>query len=183
MRQPKQVHDNDTVAKLWANKSQASARNGKDNLFFTADNPAIIWSYGSHFPLAIHVTNAEGTHAVLMNEHNYSPTTQRHCSSVRRALNYGDTMQIFDVPLYSGGRFDHEASCAYFEVNINEAMTKAVKARVHGVFHYERALATVETARAYVAFFGLSVKFSMPATSTDKAKSLLVAYTARRLSQ
>lgn len=39
-----------------------------------------IFSYGSHFPIATHVTNARGERAVIFTRETYSVTTQKHMS-------------------------------------------------------------------------------------------------------
>ena len=51
------------IAHLWANQLQDEARNsGSGNFYFDGD---VIYSYGSHFPIAKHVVNAKGEKAVL----------------------------------------------------------------------------------------------------------------------
>lgn len=69
--------NNRNVAHRWYHsrgmeKSSSSKRN---NLFFTGDT---IYSYGSHFAIARHVTNKSGEHAVFFTSRDYSVSTARH---------------------------------------------------------------------------------------------------------
>jgi len=62
------VYPADMVAHLWAHKSQDYARNPGHNFYFHGDT---IYSYGSHFPVARHVTR-RGRSAVLFTTRSYS---------------------------------------------------------------------------------------------------------------
>lgn len=73
------------VAHAWANQHQDEARNSNGSFYFWKDT---IYSYGSHFPIAKHVTNEQGERATLITSRTYSSTTSGHVSIVRSAANH-----------------------------------------------------------------------------------------------
>jgi len=99
-KRKKHVFDTGEVPHLWAHRTQEEARNRQGNLYFTGDT---IYSYGSHFPIARHVTNDAGERAVLFTTATYSVTTSSHCSAVRSAIPSG--MRIFHTPNVCHGRY------------------------------------------------------------------------------
>jgi hypothetical protein len=84
------------VAHLWAHAAQDRARNTNSTFYFEGDT---IYSYGPHFPIARRVDAgdlARGSSAVvLFTLRDYSVTTAKHKSYVRRALAQGT--QVFYV--------------------------------------------------------------------------------------
>ena len=49
-----------------------------------------IWSYGPHYVIAEYITDpADGKIAYIVNEENYSPTTNQHRGAVKDALKQG----------------------------------------------------------------------------------------------
>ena len=90
----KLVHTPDMVAHLWANQSQAEARNGTprdSNFYFEGDT---IYSYGSHFPVATHTKDKRGAPVVIFTQAGYSPTTGRHVSMARSAARHLDCLEV-----------------------------------------------------------------------------------------
>ena len=63
-KRKKHVFDTGEIPHLWAHRTQEDARNRQGNLYFTGDT---IYSYGSHFPIARHVTNDDGRTGRLIN--------------------------------------------------------------------------------------------------------------------
>jgi len=53
------------------------------HLYFDGET---IYSYGSHFPIACHVTDKHGKPAILFTTRSYSVTTSGHVSAVRSAI-------------------------------------------------------------------------------------------------
>src|ERR1035437_2083348 len=92
-KRKKHVFDTSEIPHLWAHRTQDDARNRQGNLYFTGD---IIYSYGSHFPIARHVTNDAGERAVLFTTATYSVTPSSHCSAVRAAIL--SRISVFHVP-------------------------------------------------------------------------------------
>jgi len=80
------------IAHLWANKLQDNARNS-GNFYF---NRNIIYSYGSHFPIAKHIS-INNINAVLFTKRSYSNTTAGHINVVRQASNHLNIIYCPDV--------------------------------------------------------------------------------------
>ena len=87
------VYPNHEIPHLWAHQSQDEARNSTGSFYF--EGPT-IYSYGSHFPIARHVTNGRGERAILFTTAHHSVTTSGHCSAVVRAI--PPAVPVFHVP-------------------------------------------------------------------------------------
>jgi hypothetical protein len=161
----KQVFSTGEIPHLWAHKVQASARNAQGNLYFENET---IYSYGSHFPIARHVTNKAGKRAVLFTtdrttmQYGGSVTTSSHISSVRSAI--PSDVSVFHIPnaerLYRAGEENHAKNLAFFKSNIDTTLVQASRARsswkreyLHGA-----AVRNREEYNAYLKFFGLRNK-------------------------
>jgi hypothetical protein len=78
------IHKESMVAHLWANQSQGMARNAKGSIYFKGK---VIYSYGSHWPLAIITDRKAGDKTiVLRNTDDGGHTTNGQAWSVRSAL-------------------------------------------------------------------------------------------------
>jgi hypothetical protein len=128
------------VAHLWANKSRNSAKGF--NLYFDGDT---IFSYGSHFPIARHVTMPNGTAAVLFTTQSYSVSTSKHISYTRRALRGDVPVYYVKNPLSSDWRAHFEGYRAYFE----SMLVSASRARINKTMYLENAQRTVDRANAF----------------------------------
>jgi len=103
----KTVHTPEMVAHLWANQSQAVARNSGGSFFF--EGPT-IYSYGSHFPIA-RIVEHNGRKVVLFTSRGYSMTTSRHIAEARSACRHLDRVTVYDprdTPAGSLARLDGE---------------------------------------------------------------------------
>src|SRR5690348_14410222 len=89
----KHVYPNREIAHLWMHKTQGDARNGNNTYYFQGP---IIYSYGSHFPIATHITGVEGRSGILVTSRDYSATTSQHKSYVRRSI--PSDVPVFTVP-------------------------------------------------------------------------------------
>lgn len=92
MARTKHVFPTDEIAHLWAHKTQDDARNQGGNFYFSGDT---IYSYGSHFPIARHVTNDKGVAGILFTNQTWSNTTAKHIHNVRGAIPFG--VPVFEV--------------------------------------------------------------------------------------
>jgi len=79
----KKVVNNETVAHLWANEQQLEANTPNRAFYFYGKN---IYSYGSHFLIAKHITNNKGEKAILFTTCGYSNTTAKHINYTYRAI-------------------------------------------------------------------------------------------------
>lgn len=101
----KQVFDSKMVAHVWAQQNQQHGRNKQHNFYFTGDT---IYSYGSHFPIAVIVTRKSGKRCVLFTTDGSSVTTSKHINWTRQAVRH--LSPVFHVSL--GGTYltDWEAN-------------------------------------------------------------------------
>jgi len=164
MRKKRQRHVFDTgeIPHLWAHRTQDDARNKQGNLYFSGD---IIYSYGSHFPIARHVTNEAGERAVLFTTATYSVTTSSHCSAVRSAI--PSDIRVFHVPNVCHGRYsgsdltadDHAGNMADYAERIEKHVITSARARSSyaKTWNNQHAGHLRDQAFAYCAFFGLPV--------------------------
>lgn len=167
MNRQKHVFDTSEIPHLWAHKTQADARNAQGNLYFTDDT---IYSYGSHFPIAKHVTNGKGS-AILMTTRTYSSTTTGHCSAVRGAI--PASMQVFHVPYLYG---DLKANVADYIKRIESAIVTSARARSswrkessHG-----EAVTLLTEVKAYATFFKVKLPKlpTVPAINSRAMKAI-----------
>lgn len=79
----KKVLNNDNVAHVWAHQQQQEARTANNAFYFYGPT---IYSYGSHFPIAKHVTNSKGETAILFTSRSYSNTTANHINATWYAI-------------------------------------------------------------------------------------------------
>jgi hypothetical protein len=161
-KRKKHVFDTGEIPHLWAHRTQDEARNRQGNLYFTGDT---IYSYGSHFPIARHVTNGADERAVLITTATYSVTTSSHCSAVRSAIPSG--VPVFHVPNVCHGRYsgseltanDHAGNLADYAERIEKHVITSARARSSYTkeWNHEHAAGLRDQAFAYCAFFGLPV--------------------------
>lgn len=145
MRQ-RNVFPTDEIAHLWAHKSQPSARNAGHNFYFDGDT---IYSYGSHFPIARHVSNGKQS-AILFTTRGYSVTTSKHLSLVRRAIPSG--MTVFYVPNVSDYHCHGDNLKAYVQ-DSEQTLINAIRSRKYGTSLLNEAFGYRDEARKYAKFF------------------------------
>jgi hypothetical protein len=161
-KRKKHVFDTGEIPHLWAHRTQDDARNKQGNLYFTGDT---IYSYGSHFPIARHVTNDAGERAVLLTTATYSVTTAGHCSAVRSSIPSG--FPVFHVPNVCPGRYsgrdltadDHAGNLADYTERIEKHVITSARARSSYTkeWNHEHAVSLRNEAITYCAFFSLPV--------------------------
>jgi len=147
------VYSNHEIPHLWAHQSQDEARNSTGSLYFKGPT---IFSYGSHFPIARHVTNVRGERAVLFTTAHHSVTTSGHCSAVAGAI--PPNVPVFRVPCFGSGggeQPDHAQNVESYVGRISKLLGKAKRPRVNRDWHQHDALALREQLRGYLAFFDL----------------------------
>jgi hypothetical protein len=157
----KRVVDAGMVAHLWAHKAQSEARVKQGNFYFRGD---VIYSYGSHFPIARHVTNKRGEKAVLLTTCGYSVTTANHIDLVRRACSHMTVFHVRDVADPDDRRDQFED----YSKRRLALMQSYAKARKTCILDSLRAL-TAE-ANAFAAFFGIRSRLKLPANANAMAE-------------
>ena len=173
-KRKKYVYDTGEIPHLWAHRTQDEARNRQGNLYFTGDT---IYSYGSHFSIACHVTNDRGERAVLFTTATYSVTTTSHCYAVRSAI--PSAIPVFRVPNVCHGRYsgseltadDHAGNLTDYAERIEKHVITSARARASYTkeWNHEHAVRLRDEAIAYSAFFGLPVPNipEVPAIDSD----------------
>ena len=147
------VHPSDMVAHLWAHKSQDFARNPGHNFYFHGDT---IYSYGSHFPVARHVSR-KGNSAVLFTTRSYSATTAGHKCMVEGACRHLTVFHVADVNGTEPRKQFAEYRAAYMAL-----VGKYAKARQRKPEHLAALRDLVEEANQFAAFFGLRARLTLP---------------------
>jgi hypothetical protein len=152
-KRQKYVYKSDEIPHLWAHKTQDSARNAQGNFYFDGDT---IYSYGSHYPLAKHVT-INGQAAILINvstrNRGGSVTTNSQRSSVRRAI--PDSVTVFDVDSLHTYTIDHAQNISAYQYEAKQQLSKARNGRKYAGSALAAAFEQHSIATKYAAFFGL----------------------------
>jgi len=148
------VHPADMVAHLWAHKSQDHAKAPGGNFYFHGDT---IYSYGSHFPIARHVTR-KGKSAVLLTTRTYSHTTSGHTWMVEGACRHLTVFHVDNVESREPRRQFEE-----YRARFKELARKYVKSRQNKPYVFSQLKGLVEEANAFSAFFALRVRLTLPA--------------------
>jgi hypothetical protein len=178
----KSVVSNGQIPHLWMHKAQPGARNSNGSLYFAGDT---IYSYGSHFPIARHVTKGK-KEGVLFNTASYSPTTSGHQSRVRSAI--PDTATVFNVPkLADRGYEDHANNLKHYTELVAKLVAESNRGKSEWKIkrRHEAAVQTREEARAYAKFFGLPVPkiIKVPELNSEHMEQVRKAEAARSAKQ
>lgn len=176
MSRQKNVVNTDQVAHLWANKSQNQARNPHGNFYFTGDT---IYSYGSHFPIARHVTVGAGKRsrsAILLTTRTHSSTTSGHISTVRQAIAGG--VLVFHVPDVSPSTSSgdlHKNSRKHYRKQFDNYLELSIKAIKRADYWLRSAQDTITDQASYSKFFGLRwAPLTIPENYVEKIKAKIV---------
>lgn len=143
----KTVVTSNMVAHLWAAQTQPHARNSSNTFWF---RDSVIYSYGSHFPIARHVNGH-----VLMTTRDYSVTTSRHKSTVVNAAYH--LPMIYCANPTAESEIDHRKNLAAMRTACLACLEKASRARLYSQMHLDNAKDYVKTHAAYRALFGLDL--------------------------
>ncbi len=151
----KTVFNNSMVAHVWAQQNQDNGRNSNHSFYFESD---IIYSYGSHFPIARFVD----VNTVLFTTETYSVTTSGHISLVRQALD--SNIKVIHVENVKAGSMaysvesDHKINVEAMEYEIQERINKAKRAVKYASFELNSALSEIENRKTYGKLFKLKLK-------------------------
>ena len=133
-------------------QAEQSARNG-GNFYFDGDT---IYSYGSHFPIARHVTTKRGR-AVLFTTRDYSVTTSGHKWTVLGACKH---LTVFHVQHPTNT--DRKAQFAEYRERYLELARKYSRARSNKPWILGSLRDLVDEANRFAQFFGLRARLSLP---------------------
>ena len=159
------------VAHVWAHQLQGEARNRGGNLYFRGE---VIYSYGSHFPIARHVEH-KGKKCILFTTQDYSRVTAGHKWEVQRAIPSG--VPVFHVQ-HPTNSVRPEMADEYTE-RITAKLEEAAKARQRRPYLLNEAQLLVVEAREFCKFFGIRRKFR-DVGNIDEIKAELDAIKKRK---
>ena len=166
-RRVKRVVSSGQVPHLWFHKVQDSARNSNHSFYF--EGPT-IFSWGSHFPIATHVTRGK-KNAVLFTEKNYSVSTSGHKSATRSAIPEGTTVfhveDVFREDRYASN--SHAVNLKSYVERVERHLAKCARARgsYSKQWEHERAASLRQEAREYAKFFHLPLPKIAPIPALD----------------
>lgn len=150
----KHLFTNAELAHIWMHQRQDEGHNAGRSFYFNGDT---IYSYGSHFPIARHVTGANGEPAILFTTRSYSVTTSGHISRVRRAI--PPSARIFFVRNPGDSlRYEIDAAGAAIRSNLERAASANKR---NAPKYYSAAIAARDAAIELAAFFALDTS-SLP---------------------
>jgi hypothetical protein len=153
-KRQKYVYKSDEIPHLFVHKTQDSARNQQGNFYFDGDT---LYSYGSHYPLAQHVTGVNGEAGILVNvstrNRGGSPTTTQQRNRVRHSI--PDSITTFDVETIRVEQYGHDVNIASFQADAKTQLEKARNGRKYGASSLASAFEFRTIATKYAAFFGI----------------------------
>lgn len=155
-----------TVAHMWANKQQESAKYGGGNFYYEGDT---IYSYGSHFPIARHVER----NAVLFTLRAYSNTTAKHIHIVRQACSHLNIIYCYSP------RATHEENFAYWLSESENVLNKLKTAKKPEKYLNELARIEDQVVK-YAEFFDIVIPRQLKEVLTVRDKSQYAEYEAKR---
>ena len=176
-RRQRHVFPNREIPHLWAHQTQAEARNGTGSFYFRG---ATIYSYGSHFPIATHVTGTQGQAGILFTSDKNSVTTSQHMSAVRSAI--PPDVLVFTVPYQHLGfseaedTYQHEKNVEHYVAEVTENLSVCARARssYNKEWRHEQAINLRTEALAYASFFGLPEPAIDPIPDLDSKKMAVI---------
>lgn len=180
----KTVFSNQELFHIYASGTQENGRSHNGNVFFSGST---LYSYGTHFPLAIRYKDK-----FLLNADSYSVTTSKHQSQTRYALRHCETVSLPALRVVAEiirhkqalGRYDKEQrkyrkqeldreARAYVQGmarEIKHAREKFDRARsIHSLNHWQREMDRFEKAALFV-WRDLAGKRSNPISGAIKAE-------------
>lgn len=158
------------VAHLWANQLQSDAKNSGHNFYFSGNT---IYSYGSHFPIAKHIKNANGDKATLFTERTYSNTTAKHIIAVRQAVRHLNVIYCFNP------ESSHEQNFTSWLKEAEYSAAKLLKAKKPELYLSEISQIAAKVNK-YAIFFTLSIPESLQAVLTIGNKAEYAAYVGKK---
>lgn len=139
----------DECAHRWAANDQSEGRAG--NVYF---RDGVIYSYGSHFPMARHVKRGS-SRFVLITTRGYSSSTAGHLCSVRRATR-GQTVYYVDNVLADSAT-EHAANFRTMRREVEDLAGKVARSRTNAELNANRLLGRIREANAYREAVGLKL--------------------------
>lgn len=148
----KHVFNTDEVAHVWAQKRQADGRNSQGNLYF---RDSTLFSYRDSYPIARHVENKKGEHAVLIRLDTYSVTTARHIRMARQTSTQHVQFTVANVLNDASA----DLNIQDYAKRIEEAEAKTSRSRQNAAWRLDSLQKLINEANCYAVFVGIRHKF------------------------
>ena len=145
-------------AHRWAANQTPDGKAG--NVYFSN---GIIYSYGSHFPMArwVSLVKGGGSPVVFLTTRKYSVTTSSHVSDVRSAI--PDNVTVFHVPNVTADTHeDHLANLANYRAEAMDALERSKRAVKYKEQLRREALGYIRAGNEYAAWVGLKERLGSP---------------------
>lgn len=146
-------------ALAWVKQSQDEGRSHGHRMHFTGP---VIYSYGSHFPMARIVAND----CVLVNCDTASVTTSRHQGEVHHAIRQRMFKHRFDVPTDALKAYDDgdakrgfDKAISHYTREAYDLFTKSLTARSLRQNYINRAMNFLEEANNFARFYAMPAPF------------------------
>ena len=133
------------VAHNWAHKTGLAQNGG--NVWYQGST---IYSYGSHFPMARHVT-VKKQDIVLITTKGYSVSTAKHIGHVWHACHHLNPIAVRNVT--ADNKAGHLANIQEGMDRAAQCMEKAKRARKYGDMHRAEATRILEHMERYAKLF------------------------------
>jgi hypothetical protein len=141
----RETYSNEGLTHAWASGNVPRGRSS--TMFF---ENGIIYSFGHHYKAAKIYTNRRGEKLVLINSDDYSPTTRKHLSLIRRAVSHLPSIEVPNVDVID----DHASNIEFWEVGLRNRMSGIFSMKGwHG--NGDTWLERLETFNTYLKFFDL----------------------------
>lgn len=147
-------------ARAWVAQQQDHGKSHGERMHFRG---AVIYSYGSHFPMARIV----GDDAVLVNCDTHGPTTSRHQGEVRAAIRKREFRHVFYIPTRALKAYDNHDAKEGFDCAIEHYMTeakqsfeKSATARSRRDEYIADAMFNLEEANRFATFYAMPTPFT-----------------------
>ena len=161
------------VAHLWANRHQDEARTSGGNFYFNGD---IIYSYGSHFPIARIME--DGT--VMFTLRTYSNTTAKHIGVANMACRHRDKIYCCHINTYRDvSGWDHKSNFDAWQRDIEGNLKSLARARKP-----EKYIGTIqgiqEDVKRYADYFGVEISLELQELYKDLTYNGYTKYAKER---
>ena len=159
-------YSNEETCHAWAHQTDNNASNLRGSIFSSG---ATIYSYGSHFPMATLINNV-----VLIATDNYSNTTAKHLSNVRRAVSHKTSFSVMNVK--ANNYKAHKDNFMDYKERIDKLLNKASKARTNKEWLLDQANNLATEANNYKSLFKIRGKaINLSHIDLDSIKAIVNA--------
>lgn len=164
-------NDISTIAHMWANKIQDSAKFRGGNFYYEGDT---IYSYGSHFPIAKHI-EYNGVKAILFTLNTWSKTTAKHVWAVKSACNHLNIVYCLKPDANN-----HDANFRYW-IGESEGILNSLKTARKPEKYLNELGRVADQVNKYAGFFEIEIPASLKALLNVSNKDQYAEYQSKKI--